>query len=151
MPALRTLARNLLLQWFRFPYGIFPKQGFSVRRSRLSAFSCLSPSTWPDLHFGNQATARGALGPDVIEDECGDEEIRRQSLVLLGEILVETVDQADERYAKGAIYRLRLGCRVIAQKLDSSVGISHGDHARLYHPHHAKLTLHLAKRAGRVD
>src|SRR5438270_6913317 len=81
-----------------------PKASFSVRRSRLTAFSCLSPSTWPDLHFGNQATARGALGPDVIEDECGDEEIRRQSLVLLGEILVETVDQADERYAKGAPY-----------------------------------------------
>src|SRR4029077_4947724 len=34
MPALRTLARNLLLQWFQFPYAILPKLGFSVRRSR---------------------------------------------------------------------------------------------------------------------
>src|SRR5260370_33855432 len=29
MPALRTLARNLLLQWFRFPY-VLPKLGFLV-------------------------------------------------------------------------------------------------------------------------
>src|SRR6266566_7569868 len=31
-----------------------------------------------------------------------DHPAREKSLVLLGEILVETVDQADERYAKGA-------------------------------------------------
>src|SRR6266478_1896979 len=54
MPALRTLARNLLLQWFRFPYAVRPKAGFSVRRSRLSAFrrnpSLDSPwSSHPDV------------------------------------------------------------------------------------------------------
>jgi hypothetical protein len=31
---LRTLVRKLPLQWFRFPYAILPRLGFSIKQSR---------------------------------------------------------------------------------------------------------------------
>src|SRR5467141_631384 len=36
MPVLRTLLRKLPLQWFRFPYAILPKLGFSIDNPGLS-------------------------------------------------------------------------------------------------------------------
>jgi hypothetical protein len=45
--------------------------------------------------------------------------------LFVGEVLVEAVDQADERYAESAVYRFRLGRRVIGENLHGHIGVAY--------------------------